>query len=269
MSVEQAAVTTEAKRLRRRIRDSQAAAERHWVLNEHLRIRALLVYTLAECSVEPAVVYVSSEAARRGWPVRTEAEIARMVEDLFLAADDDEIESFHDQATPSDPDAMRAALAWVEQWRLRPWAESNNRLGIHPDTRLAIETYEARRAALPADLRPRLWLGTPGARKRGTRWRERWGGRDGSLRPRDVAPLPQLRERVCASAGKWVVMSRVSQFPNFGLHRHQVGHDFLPRFRARFWDRFLALALVNNNDVTICHNIWQKRGALFVPRFWA
>jgi hypothetical protein len=259
LAAESAALTSDAKRQRRRLRMSAAAAARQWVLDEGLRRRVLLIYTLADCTPEPAALYLTAAAAERHWPPRDNADIVRTIEDAFLAADVDEIASLSDVAHPLDAAALRPAIACVEQWRLRSWVEVQNRRGVNPDTRLVLEEFEQMRAALPADLRPGLWLGTPGARVRATRWRRRLGGRFAPLRPRDVVPLPELRARVCGLAVPWdwhAIMSCGSEF----------GTDFLARIWPRILCHFLAMLKESINIVTnCCRNLGPESGQKSCP----
>ena len=64
-----------------------------------------------------------------------------------------------------------------------------------PDTEALALEYERVRKTFAAGVLPRLWQGTPGARKRGTRLREGWGGRFGVMRPREVLSAAETLEK--------------------------------------------------------------------------
>lgn len=91
LSAELAELGKESKRLRRRARDASAASSRQWVLDEGLRRRTLLIYMLADCTAAPVVVYLVGVASQRHWPAKDTGDVARLVEDVFLAADVDEL----------------------------------------------------------------------------------------------------------------------------------------------------------------------------------
>ena len=63
---------------------------------------------------------------------------------------------------------------------------------VLPDTEAIAVEYEAVRATFGEDVRPPLWLGALGARKRGSRLRRCWGGRYGIVRPREILPAAEM-----------------------------------------------------------------------------
>lgn len=195
---EEARLRTEYKRARRREVDRRAAAAREWSLTESLLHTVLIMYVLADNAVEPSIVFLRQRARQRHWPERSDEDIGSLVEDAFLAADVDALASLSDLDNPSDSAALAAALDYVEQWRVQAWTEARNRLGTAVPTRDVLSQFQERQAALPLALRPRAW-GTSemgSARMRLTRWRQRWGGRVTSLRPREVLPQDVMQEKV-------------------------------------------------------------------------
>ena len=198
----------DAKRLRRAMKRTEEAAARAWNLNEFEDVRrvVLIIYTLADFCVLPAAVYLAGAGGRRHWPRRADADIATLIEQCFLEADLEDVAALSDIDDPRDVVSMRTAVACVEQWRSATWCRAQNeRRGVAPDTAAVMVEYERARANLPADIRPNVWLGQVGARKRATRWRQRWGGRLGVLRPRDILPVHEMLEKAAlwSPSGSW------------------------------------------------------------------
>ena len=63
--------------------------------------------------------------------------LTRLVEDLFLSTDLDEILALSDPEGPSDPDAFREAADYVSQWHAALWTDFQQRgdLVRHPASR--------------------------------------------------------------------------------------------------------------------------------------
>ena len=95
--------------------------------------------------------------------------------------------------------ALRRAMACVAQWRTVTWsARQTAERHVAPDTEALAVEYERVRANFVGPVLAPLWLGTAGARKQGTRLRQRWGGRFAVLRPRDVVSPAVMRAKVAA-----------------------------------------------------------------------
>lgn len=115
-----------------------------------------------------------------------------LVENAFDIIDADELNLFCDGWAPADELAAKRAAACVSQWRTVAWSRSQlAERHVAPDTETLAVQFEAIRGAFAENFRPRVWLGAAGARKRGTRLRERWGGRFGALRPRELLPTAE------------------------------------------------------------------------------
>ena len=107
----------------------------------------------------------------------TTQELVQLVEETFLQADLKELAALCDTGGPLDATAFRAAMSYVEQWRLVLWTgDCNRRLGVAPSTESVLSRYEQQRLELPEALRPlargtaasaqdRVWAGA---------WRRRW-----------------------------------------------------------------------------------------------
>ena len=120
-----------------------------------------------------------------------------IVEEAFDSTSADEVEAVCDEWGPADKLAAQRAVACVSKWKTLTW--SRLRLAEHhvaPDTETLAVQFEAIRGTFAESFRPRGWLGAAGARKRGTRLRERWGGRFGAMRPREMLPAAERQEKV-------------------------------------------------------------------------
>lgn len=161
----------------------------------------IISYALAEWDTEPAVKYLVAKAAQRQWPVRPDGEVARVVQDAFALAFDANpahVLALCDTAAPSDEEAMRTALHYVEQWRVARWsAQLNREKGVEPSSEDCFIEHARRLEAHPEHVRPRsLASGKPGAmRMGGTRWRQLWSGSYAALPSREVIPLAGIRQK--------------------------------------------------------------------------
>ena len=105
-SVDDALAQTRAA-LRRATRRAATEA-RQWALSPRMRSAAIAMYQLSGAT-EPAVKYLLACGAERHWPCHAESELARLVEDVFLHAGEDEIAALVDTHSPSDSSALTIA----------------------------------------------------------------------------------------------------------------------------------------------------------------
>ena len=182
------------------LRRAKAAAKsraRAWELTAELRKSPLSVYVLGGYEVEPAVRFLRDMGQRRRWPSIPDAAAHRMVEDLFLAADLEEIAAVSAAPDPHDSPPMRAAMKAVEEWKLVVWTRmQNSERGVAPSTDAVLQRLAADRAlaghpcphdrGTVADSPARMWA---------TRWRRRWGGRSGTIRVVDELPVAERRDK--------------------------------------------------------------------------
>ena len=195
------------RRLQQRAASERRADKAEWVLAGPLLRTALLVYAIAGNLADPAALYLEEEAKRKGWADKGLCEIGRMVEDEFLAVDDLELATWRCADDASDLGILRAATKWVEGWRLGRWTASQNRVArVAPASRRVYGEYELQRAALSEAVRPPAWgvRFNGSARKAATRWRRRFGGRLSVLRPRDIIPLSEMREKATLNHGSHI-----------------------------------------------------------------
>ena len=159
------------------------------------------------------------------WPSKSDVEVARLVEDLYLAAADGEVEALVDKVNPFDATALRCALRYVEEWSVVVESRRlNTERGVAPSSEAILEQIENNRQRAP-----RLFRGKPrgfggSGRKRVHRLRTRWGGRYGSI-PVGQRLSPEVA-RAKASTAKYRLgfsggefMKKWIGFPEKNVHR--------------------------------------------------
>lgn len=190
-----------ARAARRAATDAVAAQAREWILNAYQRRVALVAYVSAGYDAEAGAKYLEIQGQRRGWERKSEADLSRMVEDVFLEQEDfAELAGLCDTNAPTDESAMRDAVSYVEQWRLVAWARGRaaSPVGAPPTTAKVLRQAEENRLRLPAAIRPpslgsvhevraRMWV---------HRWRERWGGHFGKVPTREPLCVEEARVKV-------------------------------------------------------------------------
>ena len=255
------AVLAATRRELTQARDQSRAARRSrdavWSFPARIEDTALVIYDLAGFVTEPAVHYLGGEAAKRRWPPKPAAALALLVESWFVRADVSRLAGLCDIAGPSDPSAMHVALSWVEQWRLATWARDLNSVkGVAPSTDAVLRQLETRRMALPAAVMPppRGTSAVPRARMWALRWRRRWGGRHGTIRPRDDLPLDEMRRKVprtfCEGSGSqngtaWRSQNGTAMWGSLCLLTHRA-------IAVLFWDRLAPPILSSNYGTRFC-----------------
>ena len=189
---------SEAKRLKKNAARTAAAAARQWSLTERM-VRVVLMCTLLADGVpDPGVVFLRGQGRRRPtWPYKSDEELAIMVLDRFLTTDVAGVISMCDQATTPDSGALVESTRLVEEWRVSAWAAAANHKGASLATSSVFDEFERRRAALPEELRPPCWgsSSSGASRKKATRWRARFGGRMGVLRPTEIVPADEMKRK--------------------------------------------------------------------------
>ena len=201
----------EVRRATKKEKDKVSAARRAagrssaraWVLVGEVKNAALITYALTQFENEPVVKYLGSVGRQCHWPAKTEAELVRIADDCFASAVGDDVgldmlAQLTDTDAPSDAGAMRTALAYVEEWRVVEWARAQAvQKGVAVSTDLLLHQAESRRAQLPEATRlpPRGSSADSRGRQWAYRLRQRWGGRHGKFKVREVVPLPEMREK--------------------------------------------------------------------------
>lgn len=188
------------------------AQARQWVLNQRERRVALIAYVLAGYTAEAAAKFLESVGQQRSWAQKDEAELCRIAEDIFLSFGVDELADLTDLEAPSDIDAIRLAVDYVEQWRVVAWARRLNvTAGLAPSTASVLDQFAINRGRLPEQLRPpdRGTVVEPRSRAWVRRWRQRWGGHFGKLRVREPISIDEARNKAprlqsLGSGNRWV-----------------------------------------------------------------
>jgi hypothetical protein len=187
------------QKARQQKKDAKKSEAKAWRLAPFLEHATLIIYTLTDYQIEPAIKFLGANSRKRHWPEKTEEELQALVEELFLAADLTELTALSDMVEPADVDAMKAALVYVQQWGLVDWTRRlNAQCGVAPSTESVLLRLEEKRLTIPEQVRPRA-VGSAcavSARVWAGAWRKRWGGRHGRIRIRDDVSLPDLQRKV-------------------------------------------------------------------------
>ena len=138
------------------------------------------------------------------WPQKGTAEVVALIEDAFLAATDDDagqaaLLGLTDTSAPTEARALQTAVRYVEEWKVVGWARRQNAMkGLAPSTDLLLHHAEQRRSQLldAAELPPFGGSTASGGRIWGHRFRQRWGGRQGAFRVREVLSLEEMHAAV-------------------------------------------------------------------------
>ena len=190
-------VARETKRLKKNAGRRTKTVARQWVLTDSMVCVTVMCTVLADGEPDPGVVFLRAQGRQQRWPEKSDSDLAILVLDQFLASDVADLASLCDPETTPDADALARSTRLVEDWRVSVWTTTGNRKGVTPSTSSVIDEFERRRALLPEEQRPPCWgISSRGAsRKKATRWRARFGGRMGVLRPSEDVPVEEMREK--------------------------------------------------------------------------
>lgn len=191
-------VRRELRIAKQRQRAAEKRVEKHWRLTPWLQKVVLIIFSLAGHNAAPGAAYLATVARRRRWPRKTDEDLERGVEDLFLAVDLEELASWCDAANPADPPALEEASRVVEEWRLMRWVQRlNEERGVAPSTSSLLERSAQRRLQLPEAARPPERGVVADGRNRAwaLKFRRRWGARHGAIRTLDALPVDEMRAK--------------------------------------------------------------------------
>ena len=255
LKISLAATGKEIKGEQQKAKDKARSVKKQWELTPYLKKVTMIIYMLADLQAPPAAKYLHITASRRRWPTKSDEELDRLVEELFLEVDVGMLAHESDLEAPEDPAAAKEALKYVEQWRaLEHVKDLNQRLGIAPSTELVLQKLEENRLKIPEPSRPSsLGVSAEGkARMWARRWRQRWGARHGRLRIQDKVPLAEMQSKALFGGSGRVL---------FGFSGPESGTRFAPRFRAPKWDPLLFL--IGDSQYKF------PGGPILVPGIWA
>jgi hypothetical protein len=198
LQAELADTAKKIKHERRAAKDKAQSLALQWQLTPRLMKVSLIIYMLAEYRAAPAIKFLHVTARKKRWPAKSDEEVERVVGDLFVETDLEELGRMCDLEQPDDPGATQEAVRYVEEWRAFNYVlDLNTRLGVAPSTADVLQKLEANRLHVPSAVRP-LAKGTAAevkARMWARRWRQRWGARHGKVRISDEVPLAERRSK--------------------------------------------------------------------------
>jgi|NorSeaMetagenome_1021524.scaffolds.fasta_scaffold05073_4 hypothetical protein len=105
-----------------------------WNLPEVIRNAALIIYTLCDFEQLPVIIYLRGVGVSRRWATLPDDDLAKLVEELFLATDLTDMVALTRSGGSSDPDAMRIAMDSEREWRVVRWGMDMNACGVAPST---------------------------------------------------------------------------------------------------------------------------------------
>ena len=182
LKAELAEVNLAAKRLRAMEATRLSASSRVWLI-EGAKLEILLtIYVLADCRHEPAVSYLRRIGRQHRWPQKSDTELTVLVQDMFLAADINQLANLANFDNRDDIHRLRTATDHVWQWRLSSWTAQQNDKGITPPTSLVLDQWAKNSIAVP--------------RMRALQWRRKFGGRIGAIRVRQHTPVDVMQSKV-------------------------------------------------------------------------
>ena len=198
LDAELASVNRSCKRAKRNVADKTRAAPRAWILLDRVRLVVLTLYQLADGVLDPVLVYSTQVGLQYHWGSRTEGELALLVLDAILAANNEELLSLIDETTAPDQVAFVTARQYLHEWCAASWCTVQNWKGIAPASAAVLDRFEYQRSNLAEGSRPRSLgtSGSAGSRKQMCRWRRRFAGRVGVIRVREEIPVAIMRFKV-------------------------------------------------------------------------
>ena len=226
-----------------------------------MRRVSLIAYVMSGCDVQPSVKYLEISGRSRRWPQRSETELSRLVEDMFLETPMAEIIALMDTVNPMDSTALRVAIKYVHELKVVGWARSLNlNRGVAPCTRLLLRRAEEERNTFAEEVRPpgRDVFVSNRAGKWVQRLRKRWGGRFNSIPAREGVPPEDLRAKV----GSYSSKLKFFTYAHCGIS--ELGACVLANESGRAWrDALLAWSVA-----TTARNTCGAPGAPIFGRAW-
>ena len=191
-------IASELKIVGRALRKQQRESESIWALTPQACNMLLAIYILSGYNMDAAGKYLQNLGASRGWPAKAQGQLRRIVEDLFLAANSDNLASLTNIAEPSQPRLLQNAIRYVREWNVFCWARHLNLdKGVAPSTSMLVRQAMAEgvqvcaaRAPIRACVRIPNW-----ARKWARRWRKRWSARIGKIQAREMVSHEEARAK--------------------------------------------------------------------------
>ena len=85
---------------------------------------------------------------------KSDTELIVCVENIFLAADINQLANISSFENHDDIHTLRAEIDYVLQWRLSSWTPQQNDKGVTPPISLVLDEWAKSRMAVPMGLRP-------------------------------------------------------------------------------------------------------------------
>ena len=184
-------------RAQQEVRNEDKKEQRIWKLTKRSQNIVLIAYTLGGYRVDAAVSWLRPHSVAKGWPSKSDLEMARLVEDLFLATEADALAALADEREPADPSALKAAHAHVLEWRLHGWTEDlGDDVGVALPTDDVLDKLRQMMVDIPDWIQRHVGTAADAsARKWTARWREKWGGVFSAIPHREQLTTAEIQQK--------------------------------------------------------------------------
>ena len=193
-----AGVRARLKAERQKQKDAAKRRRAQWQLTAQQQRVALILHCKAGYEASAAAAWLSGVARQRHWEARPEEEVKRLVDDLFMQVDEQELADLQDESNPSDQQAMHIAVRFWEEESLAVWVEdTNQRKGVAPTTDIVLERLERQRLEVPESSRPasRGVAAEVKARMWAMRWRRGHNLRHGAIPTREPLTIDEMQDK--------------------------------------------------------------------------
>ena len=159
----------------------------------------LIVYVLSDYDVTPACEFLRRYFKQKYAESLPEPELKKLVEDLFLRCNEDELAALTDRADPANREAMRKAEQFLLDYSLHRYVrEQNMQKGVAPTTQMVLERkhFNENRHEGAAQQPMSHHAGHTKGRSWAWRWRSRWQVQWKAMRAIEDISVPERRAKV-------------------------------------------------------------------------
>ena len=214
-------------------------------IQEKVRRLILCAFWITSFVTQDCLVLLEQVRVPPLWGSLDTAGRTALVDDLFLAADLDEVETWVNPAWPENQKLLRELWILYAEWRTAKWVHHTNSVhGVAPSSAQLFAVYIEWRRKGPAEFHPRTFARTLGARRKwAMRWRRRWNGSVGHLKTGDLDPRDVLRQKALEWRAPGGPCQRCTEQLGYGSPRvFKDGPFFRSRGGTRKWSLVLPPA---------------------------
>ena len=234
----------ELRSQRERVRRQVTSIKNVWNLPEHVRLAALWIYENCDWCSEPSVLFLHSYAKRRQWPYMNAESVARLVENMFLDIDMNELLNLTDRFHAAGcPLVVRDAYKYSREWKVVAWIRSQNgHHGVAPTTAQLLAHAHRNGIVDASVINGQTCTGRPNNRARAwaSKFRKRWHARIGRVVPVGEMGEVEMRTKVRSMSFRILTL------------------------RSHFWQRCACLGLAS----LFCTAVPAQSVLISCVRFW-